>query len=153
MWITPTLTDLKRKFTTQVLTVVENYTAQTGSTSDDLLTQELAAAINEVRGYVSAFEVNVLGESGTIPDELTNPALVLARRNVYNNVPALNALFNAGMQKELETVTTQLRDVAKGAFRVVPPTVAADLQPSGAGFATVTPATNANNVEKLSGLL
>ena len=152
-WITPSVTDAKRKFMPQVLSVVAAFTAQTGSTSDQLLQEELTAAIREARGYVSGNNNNIIGAAGTIPDELTNAVLVLTRRNIYNNVPGLGELLDENMRKEIESVQKQLNDVAAGRFRIIPPDTAAAVQPSGPGIAVIKPARNDNDVRAQSGLI
>jgi hypothetical protein len=152
-WITPSTDDLKGKLLPQVVNLIANYSAKSGDTAAAVLARELANAVTKVRGYVQGNANNVVGEAGTIPDELTDATLVVARNNVMLNVPGLSALIDQGMEKQLSDAMSLLKDVAAGRFRIIGPDVAAAKQPVGAGIQVVTPARRNNDVTGASGLL
>ena len=125
-WLTPTADDLKTKLLPQVTAILTNYCAKTGASAEDVIGSELTNAIREVRGYVAGNKENLLGEDGSIPDELLTTTLIIARHNLYSNLPGAKGRFDEELKGAFERAARQLRDVAAGTFKLVSPDTPSD---------------------------
>lgn len=132
-WITLTAAHLKGKISDAEYGSVTAASLATGQTAAAIVEEELESTTVMVRGYVSGFRGNVLGEAGTIPDEVKDAALCIMRHKVFTRVPGLKRLLDEGRVREYEDAIKLLRDVAAGRFRIVGPTTAAPTEEQAGG--------------------
>lgn len=136
-WTTLTQDDIARRLTSAEMAAVTTSATATGQTPGEILSGAIASTTREVRGYVAAYSANVLGPEGTLPDELEGAALALLRRYLYTRLPGTSRLMDEARRKETDDALAQLRDVAAGRFRIVPPASAAPEQAAAGGVTLV----------------
>lgn len=78
--------------------------------------QALEAAVATVRGYCAG---RALGAAGTVPPELWDATLILARHTLLSRLP-VTSLLTDGRQKARDEAMTLLRDVAGGRYHISP---------------------------------
>ena len=118
MWVTITEPDILTRLAAPEVNALK--TAATAQGQESPLPEILAAVVREVRGYVAAFPGNKLGPEGTIPDELQIAALNRIRYELATRLPVSSLLTDPRKQSNTDAIA-QLRDTAKGVFRVVQP--------------------------------
>jgi phage gp36-like protein len=88
-------------------------TLQLAEDQEDPLPEVLSRATGEVQGYVGTrYQV---GQPGTVPEQLLNSAIAIARWRLIGRLPA-KALATENRRQEYEDAMAQLRDVAAGKF-------------------------------------
>lgn len=125
--------------------------AALASAQTEPLTATLAAVVQEVRGYISAYGQNSLGEGATIPAELENAACAIARFRALNRLP-VKSLLTETRVLEYKDALALLRDVAAGRFSVEQPATVSDQVISGPAVQVVSSTTRQATRSKLSGL-
>ncbi len=140
MWITLTPADLDGLAPTEIATLARI------AGNVDKLPGFIDQVVREVRGYVGTR--NPLGEDGTIPDELKDATVSLVIYRAVTAIPSARLLTDA-RKEAAENARTLLRDVAKGIYLVVAPTVAAPQQTSRPGVVTIQPGNQGNSREEL----
>lgn len=83
----------------------------------DPVTAALASAVNQVRGYAGA--AGPLGAAGTVPPELWQTTLVLARWQLVSRLPS-SAMATDARKAEYEEALRLLRDAAAGRYAFEP---------------------------------
>lgn len=100
----------------------------------DPLPEVIAQVTTSIRGSVAACAKNVLGDAGTIPDELIAEAVDMA---VYRLCKRLGkALLTQEVKDANDDALAKMREVATCRFAIVPPTTPA---PSDEQVSTGTP--------------
>lgn len=134
MWITLTSSKVAERFAAAEFTAVKSASLQSGQTAAEMITEVIERVTNEVRGYVAACSRNLLGEAGTIPDELEDAALALFVYRFLTRLPNLKSLLDDRRVKAYEDAVALLKNVAVCKFAIVPPTTAAaDAEQAGGG--------------------
>lgn len=119
-WTTPTSAQLRARLAGAEITALKNYLT---SGDTDPLSAILVEAVGTVRGYISAFDDNTLGDGDTVPAVLVDTTLVLARNSLLNRLPVAS-LLTEGRRNEYTDAVKRLQDVAAGRFKVEQPTTA-----------------------------
>lgn len=132
-WITLTTDDIETRLTKPELAALTTAARQDDQTASGILAGAITAVTAEVRGYVAACKNNILGESGTIPDELESAALSLIRRHLFTRLPGMASLYDQLRQDETRDAIERLRDTAACKFAIVPPTTPAAESEQAAG--------------------
>ena len=132
-WITLTPDDLNGALGANE---VAKFTQVSGN--GDIRASLIDQVTREVRGYAGS--AGPLGPDGTIPDELKDAAVSLVVWRYVTQGPA-KSLATDARKNAADNALTLLRDVAKGAFRVVAPPAAqlAPEQTARPGIPTVEP--------------
>jgi hypothetical protein len=138
MWIALTDSTLKQRLSGPEYNTITTAALNAGQVAASLITDAIARTVAEVRGYVAASKANVLGEAGTIPDELEDTALVILVCKIITRLPGLKTTL-ARFSDELDHAVKRLSAVASDNFAIVQPLTAApaDEQPATAIIAVV----------------
>lgn len=150
-WSALTVADIETRLTDPEMSALTSAATVAGQTKESLIAGAVAAVTAEVRGYVAACSVNVLGPAGTIPYELEGAALALVRRYLFTRLPRMKSLFDELRQKECEEALQRLRDTAACRFAIVPPEEAGAQAGSG-GVTLISSRERIARREDLSGL-
>ena len=126
-WITITAARLAAK--TAELASVKGVLVPTGQTADDIIAEELESTAKLVRGYCPPS--CELGTGSTIPDELEDDALAIVRLKVFERIAALQRYVTDSRKEAATRAERRLEAWARGGFRVIPPTTAAQEQAAG----------------------
>lgn len=153
-WVSITSADVERKLAADEFSAISEASLPDGVTAADIIAAEITQTVAEVRGYVAGNKSNILGEAGTIPDELMEAALVILRYKVFTRLPAMKALLDELRVREYDEALRRLRDVSAGRFVIVPPVVAAPdvQQPATPIIGVVSCDRRQNTRKKLGGL-
>lgn len=138
-WITLTTDDLKRRMSVEYAAITRAALNE-GQDADTMVSEELANTTVFVRGFCGK---GTLGETGTIPDELTDPALALLVVKIIRRLPIASKtlLSEARLTAAAEAIDV-LKMVASGTFKVVrPETPASDSQQAAASSIKTVSAT------------
>ena len=81
--------------------------------------------ILEIRGYVAGCASNELGDGATIPDELKGAAISRIRFELATRLPVASLLTEDRRTANANAISL-LKDVARCAFRIVPPETVTD---------------------------
>jgi len=119
-WRTLLLADIQTGLSAQELTGVQTYALQSGQ--PDPTPAVIAAAMNEVRGYIAASSTIVLGAEQTIPDKLIDTAVDLAVWKLVTRFPGKLMATDQRRQRYTDAIA-RLKDVAANKFRIEVPTV------------------------------
>lgn len=122
-WITITTAAVQSRLADAELDAAR--TAAVAEGQADPLTEVIERVISEVRGRVAANSANVLGESGTIPDECEDAALALITFRLYSRLPV--TIPDARKEAKSDALTF-LAAVAAGQVAIIPPSTAAAVQ-------------------------
>lgn len=125
-----------------------------GKTGPEVVAEVISNAITEARGYIAGNSENILGEEGTIPDELRASVLVIVRYRVFTRLPKMKALLDALRVDEYNEAMRKLRDVSAGKFKLVQPLTPAapDQQPGGGSVGLVSKSRKRMRRENTGGL-
>lgn len=136
MWILITTDDVKTRLAGAEYTAYTQKVLAPGQA--DPLPEITRQVAQEVRGYVAAHKVNVLGSGTTIPEELLAAAvdMVVFRMTTRLGLPVKEDRRTANSQAK-----TLLSQVARGEFAIVGPETAAVDQVGGPGPG-ITPKVN-----------
>jgi type IV pilus biogenesis protein CpaD/CtpE len=149
-WITLTEAGVQTKLAGAELAALKSAALASGQSNP--LPEVITQVTREVRGYVAACARNVLGEEGTIPDELELAALNRIRYELATRLPVASLLTEARKDAN-RGATEQLKDAAACRFLIVAPATAATAQAaSGSAAQVVTKSTRQASRDKLSGL-
>lgn len=91
-----------------------------GEAGGDPFISAIESAINEVRGFIAAWRLNLLGAEGTIPDTLKDTVLSIARYKLLN-LPGAGGLITEDRRNEYKDAVALCRSVARGEFAVEQP--------------------------------
>lgn len=138
-WITLSETSVITKLSGPEIAAMKAVALQ--SSQDPPLPPVISQVIKEIRGYVAANPANVLGDGETIPDELEGVAVSRIRFELATRLP-VESLLTEDRRKANDNAQTLLRDVARGAFRIVPAATAAADQAAGSSAAQVISTTD-----------
>lgn len=152
MWRTLSIDDVRAKLADAEFNGVTSASLPGGVTGEELVNEEIANAVQELRGYVAGYAPNVLGAGSTVPDELRDVCLVLIRHRVFTRLPGMKRLLDELRVREYDEAMRKLRDVAAGRFRIVGPDQAAPEQASGSGVVVVSKTRRRATRDDLSGL-
>lgn len=150
-WSALTVADIETRLTEPEVSALTSAATVAGQTKESLIAGAVEAVTAEVRGYVAACNVNVLGPTGTIPVELESSALALIRRYLFTRLPRMKSLFDEIRQKECEDALQRLRDTAGCRFAIVPPDEAGPQAGSG-GVTLISSRQRIAGRKELSGL-
>lgn len=151
-WNTLSIEDLQRKLAAAEYSAVTAASLPDGMTGTQVVEEEIANAIQEVRGYIAGHAANVLGEGATVPDELRDTTLVIIRYRTFTRLPGMKKLLDELRVREYDEALRKLRDVAAGRFKVVSPEVPAEKQAGGSTIAVVSKTERRATRKGLSGL-
>jgi hypothetical protein len=128
-WITLTQDDLLGKLAAAELTAVKTKALAVGQVNP--VPEEVASAIQEIRGRVAACKSNTLGVGATIPEELKPAALAILRYRVLTRLPVAG-LITPQREREYGDALALLSAVAAGKFVVEQPATVSAQVVSGA---------------------
>lgn len=153
-WITPTLTLCQTRLTGPEWNSLKNAAKQAGQDGEDMAQEIIDNTVNRIRGRVSVRPENVLGEAGTIPDELTSCFLALWVYDFITRLPNMKGLLDERRVDSWKTAESELRHAAEGKIRFVPPVTAApnEQQAVGATVQVVSKTTRRVTRDKVGGL-
>jgi hypothetical protein len=153
-WITPTLTQCQTRLSGPEWTSLKSAAKQTGQVGDDMAQAVIDNTVTRIRGRVSVRPGNVLGEEGTIPDELMSCFLSLWVYDFITRLPAMKSLLDERRVEAWKTAESELRHAAEGKIRFVPPTTAApdNEQAAAGGVEVVSKTTRRATRAGLNGL-
>jgi hypothetical protein len=114
-WIPLTSANVLAALTGPEVTALQ--TAALGSGQPDPLADMISKVIQEVRGYVAGNQMNRLGASGTIPEELEADAIAIIRYRALNRLPDVGLLTEA-RRAEYRDAIAHLKDIARGLMRI-----------------------------------
>ena len=120
-WITLTSEDVARRLSAAEFTSLKTAAKAAGQNGDEILAEAIADVVTHVRGRVAACAKNILGEAGTVPDELKGATLALIRNYLFTRLPAMKALNDEIRQKETEQAREDLKETAACRLAIVPP--------------------------------
>lgn len=121
-WITLTTADLQGQFAQPEWD--ELTAAALSQGQQDPVAGILADVADDVRGYVSAYGPNVLGEAGTIPATLKQAALDGAKAQLLSRVTALAGRYEREIERLTKSYEAKMDRVAEGKIRIPIPAVA-----------------------------
>lgn len=150
MWITITAADIKAKITDDEYAAVTETSLPDGTTSAEVIAEEIASTVSMVRGYCPGER----GDGATIPDELKDTALFILRHKVFSRLPGMKALLDDIRVREYTSAERQLVHASNGTLRIAPPETPAASQEQAAvpkiGVVSANP--RQNTKKKLGGL-
>ena len=97
----------------------------------DCIVEALREAIDEVRGYIAANALAVMGVEGTVPERLKAATLDIAAHRVLTRVLLVP---NEARKLRWEEANRKLRDVSSGKMRVEDPIPQGPVTEQGAGY-------------------
>jgi hypothetical protein len=153
MWITLTSTDLEGYLSGPEMSALPNAAKAAGQTAAGIIAEALSNAVLQVRGFVSGCKTNKLGADGTIPNELKDASLCLARAIIYGRLPGMKSLNDETRQQQHRDAMDLLKATSKCEFGIVPPEEAAADQPAGTGVEQVSSRPRVAKRSDLNGLL
>lgn len=148
-WITLTTEHIRRSLTGAELSAVQ--TTALGEGQSDPLPATLDGVVKEIRGYVSACERNTLGDGETIPDELLDAAIAIARWRALTRLPVAR-LATEQRREENDAAVRLLREVAACRFRIAQPATASAENLASGGAQVISSRTRITKGSDLSGL-
>lgn len=151
-WITPTLTLCKTRLTGAEWNSISSAAKASSQVADDMAQQVIDTQVTRIRGRVPSGVL--LGEAGTIPDEVLGAFLALWVYEFITRLPAMKSLLDDLRVKSWENANSELRDLATGKINLVPPVDAAPSteQAAGPGVEVAQPSRTIQNIAS-SGLL
>lgn len=152
-WISITAADVQNRLTGAELSALKGAAKAASQNGDTILSEAISTVVKKVRGYVAGCSRNVLGETGTIPDELQSATLNLIRDYLFNRLPAMKDLNDELRQNETKAALAELRDASACKIAIVPPESPAATQAAGPGITLVGTRTRVVTREKTRGLL
>ncbi len=156
-WITPTAETVKRRLSGPEFTTLQNAARGAGQDAASLTTNCITSVVNMIRGYVGAAKSppNILGQPGTIPDELESTFGILWVWEFITRLPGQEKLLDDRRKTLYDTAVAQLRAVAASQFAIVPPTDPATetAQPSGPAAQLINSRPNLGSRDQTAGLL
>lgn len=120
-WITPTLDLCRQRIAGPEWDALSEAAADLSQDGEAMARDVMAANVLRVRGRVAARAENLLGPEGTIPDELTGAFLALWVYDFITRLPRMKKLLDELRVKARDAAEEELRDVAKGLIKIVPP--------------------------------
>ena len=153
-WITPTLTLCQTRISGPEWQALHRAATQAGQDGEAMAQTVIDNNVNRIRGRVAARSENQLGAAGTIPDELTTCFLSLWVYDFITRLPGMKSLLDDRRVEAWKNAESELRHVAEGKIKIVPPTNAApaDEQAGGATVQLVSSTTRRVTRENVSGL-
>ncbi|MGV3664275.1 MAG: hypothetical protein ACO1TE_29150 [Prosthecobacter sp.] len=124
-WFTPTLTLCKTRLAGAEWTSLSSAARGQGQDAEAMAQEVIATQVTRIRGRVAANSKNILGEAGTIPDELQGAFLALWVYEFITRLPAMKALLDELRVKSYDTALSELAAAARGDIAIVPPETAA----------------------------
>lgn len=118
-WRALVLADVQTGLSAQELTGIQTYALQNGQ--PDPTPAAIAAAMDEVRGYIAASRTIALGAEQTIPDKLVDTAIDLVVWKLVTRFPTKLMATDARRQRYNDAIS-RLKDVASNKFRIEIPT-------------------------------
>lgn len=118
-WRALVLSDIQTGLSAQELQAVQQYALQPGQT--DPTPYVITATMDEVRGYIAASSLVVLGAESTIPDKLIDAAVRIAVWQLVKRFPT-KLLATEARRSDYQDAIRLLKDVAADKFRVEVPT-------------------------------
>lgn len=118
-WRALALSDIQTGLSAQEMTSCQTFALQAGQT--DPTPYVIAATMDEVRGYIAASSLVVLGSEGTIPDKLIDAAIRIAVWQLVKRFPT-KLLATEARRSDYQDAIRLLKDVATDKFRVEVPT-------------------------------
>ena len=152
-WATLTLADLKTRFSGSEYSSITQAALADGQDADDVAESVIADVVQLVRGKVAACNQNTLGEGVTIPSELRDAALAIARGRVLTRLPGMASLLDEVRREEIRSAERLLGDVAKCDFAIEQPETATTQQMGAATMEVIAEPTRTATRAKLKGLL
>lgn len=119
-WNVPTVSDLLARLTESERATLDEKDLAENQASP--VTAILSAVANKVRRCVAKGGCSLDATAGTIPDELLDSAISIARYRLCCRFPA--QLLNEDRRKEYADAVAELDDVAKDASGIAEPTTA-----------------------------
>lgn len=120
-WISLTADDVKEQIAGPEYDAFQTWHLASGQA--DPIPDTIEGVVREIRGYVGACERNVLGDSGTIPEELYHSALRLIGWRLALRLPEGAAtLQDEGRRQAYEDAIALLERVSRCEFYIEPPT-------------------------------
>jgi Protein of unknown function (DUF1320) len=129
-WVTLTAADLQAHISAPEFNAFTSSFLMLGQA--DPVPQILEGQTNLVRGYVQGNPNNTLGLEGSVPKQLADVALTLAKQHLFQRVGALKS-FASAMDEEVKQAMAILRDVSTGKFRISQPVTPAAEKTQGGG--------------------
>ena len=125
-WLTLTSAHVQASLAAAELTALRTTQLAVGQT--DPLPEAITRTVGEVRGYVGAHAGGMVGQAGTIPEELLASAVAIARWRLLGRLP-VKLMASEQRRQEYDDARALLRDVAAGKFAVSAPANPATDQP------------------------
>lgn len=125
MWITPTISDFKRRFSGAEYEGITTAALADGQEGDAVVESVITDVVKLIRGKVAACRNNVLGAGNTIPDELLDAALSIVRWRVLTRLPN-TGLADDPRELEYREALGLLDDVAACKFVIEQPETATE---------------------------
>lgn len=152
-WISITIDSLKGIMADAEYMGITEASLPDGKTATEIVEEEIAKSVTEARGYVAGYASNVLAPGETIPDELTASVLAILRYRVITRLPGMKRFLDDRRVAEYEEAMRKLRDVSKGALRIVNPETPAPEQAGGSTIQVVRRAVRQVTRGNMKGLL
>ena len=152
-WKTLTIAALKTRISGSEFEALSSAALGSGQDAETVVEDVLSAVVKLVRGKVAACRANVLGEGDTIPDELEDAALAIARNRVFTRLPGMGALNDDTRRDEVRSAERLLDSVAACTFLIEQP---ADVSPqviAGPAVEVITTPTRTATRQTMQGLL
>lgn len=93
---------------------------------ENKLSAILIQVTTRIRGQVAACTANTLGSDGTVPDEVEDAAVAIARHRFLSSVPNFDEAQGEMRKEEYRDAIRFMQDVAKCLVSIVPPGSADD---------------------------
>lgn len=118
-WITITIDDLHDRMSGVEVARLREVARAAGQ--DDPLPGVIHEVVQEVRGYVAAWDNNLLNVGDTIPQKLKGAAMSILRYRLATRLPGMGNLLDEPRQREYTEANRLLSRVAEGKFEVDKP--------------------------------
>jgi len=132
-WDSLSIDDLKTRFSAAEYDAISEAALASDQDATTVAESVIADVVQYVRGKVAACAANVLGEGATIPGELRDAALSIARQRVLSRIGGLESLHGELRASEVKQAEALLNAVARCEFRIEQPAT-----PSGQTLASPT---------------
>lgn len=124
-WITPTLAQCQERLSGPEWSALSRAAKSAEQDGDAMAQVVIDNTVTRIRGRVAARSENQLGAEGTMPDELMTCFLALWLYDFITRLPGMKSLLDERRVEAWKNAESELRHVAEGKIKLVPPTTVA----------------------------
>jgi hypothetical protein len=151
MWITPTISDFKRRFSGAEYDGITAAALASGQVADTVVDAVIADVVQLVRAHVAACPRNSLAPGNTIPGELLDPTLAIVRWRTLTRLPDTGLTTDA-RKAEYTDANALLGRVARCLFAIEQPATVTEQVIASPTAEVITSTSRQATRERMNGL-